>query len=618
VQTNTIPGLANASTLLFAIPGGKSGTVNKKAAIFIHKSPISLSSNGMKKYIAGLLFSSLAPGIYAQDTIPHVQGKVMISVKKGTIECDLTLSNMPRLTDYYIRLNSGMNIRYIKNAEGSLSPLPYQRSLQDTLSSGESLAYYIPAYNESGKYLPHTIRFNYAGMYPVVTDTTSVVDWRGNIAFNGTTLRADGIQSAWCPVLYDVKTDTRYDKVTYDLEMTCNDCEVIYVNGSEPVSGTHARVKSTTAQDLTMFAGDFRSVSINGNYFLNPDADDQQLGELEKTLHSYQSYLEKKLAIPYKGKAVYIQTTPVSKNNSWLFASYPTIVKVGWEEGMKSFASKNDGASFRQYMAHELSHYYFGTVRTFNSALGDMISEGFAEYLALAITRTWISDSLYREKLQSKARAMRNFTPVPIAAVRSMSDYKNRELYVYYYAPLLLSAIEKEIGEEKMWKWIQALLKSPAVFTNYTFLDETLNKAVNDKAKFGLLREKYFTSERSLQNAVSTLNMPASGSSASTDDRPAIKTYYYFFFSRPIIDAGSSQNRVIKHTEISQMTCTPDELSKMAQPVFKRIKDECENDAGCTSDFNTYDSMEQAEAALKRWLARHNKDGTLLVKILKP
>jgi hypothetical protein len=572
----------------------------------------------MKKYFIAALFSSLSSmTIYAQDTIPHVQGKVTISVKKGTIECDLILSNMPRLNDYYLRLNSGMNIRYIKNAEASTSPLQYERSLQDTLSSGESSAYYIPAYNKSGKYLPHAIRFNYVGMYPVITDTTSVVDWRGNIAFNGTTLRADGIQSAWCPILYDVKTDTRYEKVTYDLDVTCDDCEVIYVNGSQPISGTHAKVKSTTSQDLTMFAGNFRSVSINGNYFLNPDADDQQLTDLEKTLHSYQSDLEKKLAIPYKGKAVYIQTTPVSKNNSWLFASYPTIVKVGWDEGMKSFVSKSEGAAFMQYMAHELAHYYFGTFRTFNSELGDMISEGFAEFLALHIARTRISDSVYRAKLQSKVRAMRNFKPIPIAKIRSKNDYVNRELYVYYYAPLIFSAIEKEIGEEKMWEWIKALLQSPAAFTNYIFLEQTLNKVVNDKTAFGLLCEKYFSSERTLQNAVSTLDIPGDESSPSPAEKPVAKTYYYFFFSRPMVDGGSLQNRVIKHTEILQITCIGDELSKMARPVFKRIEDECENEAGCTSDFNTYDTMEKAQAALQRWLERYNKNGSLLVKILK-
>jgi len=552
----------------------------------------------------------------AQDTIPHVKGNVTISVKKGTIECDLTLSNMPRLSDYYLRLNSGMNIRYIKNAEPFMLPLQYERSSQDSLSSGESAAYYIPAWNESGKYLPQAIRFNYVGMYPVITDTTSVVDWRGNIAFNGRTLRADGIQSAWCPILYDAKTDTRYENVTYDLDVTCNDCKVIYVNGSQPISGTHAKVTSINSQDLTLFAGDFKSVSINGTYFLNPDADDQQLAELEKKLQSYQTYLENKLAIPYKGKAVYIQTTPVSKNNSWLFASYPTIVKVGWDEGMKSFASKSEGTGFMQYMAHELAHYYFGYVRSFNSETGDMISEGFAEFLSLHITRKLISENLYREKLQSKTRALQNLNPVPIAKIRSKSDYKNRELYVYYYAPLIFSAIEKEIGEEKMWEWIKSLLQTPVAMTNYTFIEQTLSKAVNDKTRFNLLREKYFTTENTLQNAVSILNIQTNESSVSKDEKPITKTYYYFFFSRPLADIGSSQNKMIVHTAIGQIHCTQEELAKMAKPVATRVQEECKNDTGSTSDFNIYDSMEKAQSALKRWLDRYNKNGNMVVKIL--
>jgi len=573
----------------------------------------------MKKYIISLFISSLVQmTIFAQDTIPHVQGNVTISVKKGTIECDLTLSNMPRLSDYYLRLNSGMNIRYIKNAEPFMSPLSYERSLHDTFSSGESSAYYISALTESGKYLPHAIRFNYVGMYPVITDTTSVVDWRGNIAFNGTTLRADGIQSAWCPILYDVKTDTRYEKVTYELDISCSDCDVIYINGSQPISGPHAKVRSNTSQDLTMFVGDYKSVSINGDYFLNPDADDQQLTELDKTLLSYQKYLEHKLAIPYKGKTVYIQTTPVSRNNSWLFASYPTIVKVGWDEGMKSFASKSKGTGFLQFMAHELAHYYFGTVRTFNSEIGDMISEGFAEFLALDITRTWISDSLYHEKLQSKIRAMRNFDPVQINKVHSKTDYKDRELYVYYYAPLIFAAIERDIGEDKMWEWIKALLQSPAVMTNYTFLEQTLKKVVNDNNKFELLFSKYLNSDQSLNNVISTLKLKSNEMNELKSDNSLVKKYYYFFFYNPVADAGSSQNKVIKYTEIKEKTCTQVELSDMSKAIFKRFENECENESGCYSNFNIYDSMEMAQSALKRWLERNNKNGTMFVKILKP
>jgi len=571
----------------------------------------------MKLLIAGILFSLLtALTTAAQDTIPHLKGTVTISVKKGTIECDLTLSNMPRLSDYYLRLNSGMNIRYIKNAEPFMLPLQYERSLQDTLSSGESSAYYIPAWTESGKYLPHAIRFNYVGMFPVITDTTSVADWRGNIAFNGTTLRADGIQSAWCPILYDVKTDTRYEKVTYDLAVTCEDCNVIYLNGSQPVSGTQANLSSTKSQDLTLFAGDFKSVSIDGDYFLNPDADVQQLTGLNKTLHSYQRYFENKLTVPYKGSTTYIQTTPVSKNNSWLFASYPTIVKVGWDEGMKSFASKEKGAGFLQYMAHELAHYYFGNVRSFNSATGDMISEGFAEFLSLHITRRLISDSLYQKSMQSKVRAMRNLVPVPVAKIRSKADYSNRELYVYYYAPLLFSAIEKEIGEEKMWEWMKSLLLSPTILTNYAFFEQTLKKVVNNKTTYDRLSDRYLNSDNSFQHIVAALNIKTDELQTTNDEKPVAKTYYYFFFSRPLADIGSTQNKMIVHSEIGQVTCTQAELSKISKPLGLRIREECRNESGSTGDFNFYDSMEKAQSALKRWLDRYNKNGTMVVKVV--
>ncbi len=570
----------------------------------------------MKRIFAVILIFGSIYNALAQDTIPHLQGKVKISVRKGTFECDVTLSNMPRLQDYYIRLNSGMNIRYLRNGEGKQS-LSYEKSWQDTLSSGESSAYYIRGYGKSGKYLPRTIRFNYVGMYPVITDTSAAEDWRGNLAFNGTNLRADGIQSAWCPILYDIKTDTRYEKVTYDLEITCPDCQVIYLNGSDPVNDTIARLKSNSSQDLTMFLGDFKAESINGSYFLNPDASHEQLIELEKALGDIQQSFAKKLSIPYKGKAVYIQTTPVSKNNSWLFASYPTIVKIGWDPGMKSFASKTGGAGFRQYMAHELAHYYFGTYRNFNAELGDMISEGFAEFMSLYIARTMTGDSVYQEKLKSKVRTLRHFKPAPIASIRSKSDYADRELFVYYYAPLIFLAIEKEIGETKMWEWMSALLKQPSTFTNYAFFEQTLKAAVNNKAGFELIREQYLASPQALPNAIARLNLAIEDNKPSAAQPDTARTYYYFFFSRPMIDPGTSQNNIIKHTRVLQVTCKPSELSAVAEPYFKKLGEECENESGCTRDFNTYDSMEKAEMALKRWLGRYNPDGKMQVKILQ-
>lgn len=555
----------------------------------------------MKQLIcACTLVVLVATQAVCQDTIPMLKGKVDISVTKGTFSCDLTLSHFPNIDDYYIRLNSGMNIRYMRNPDG-LAALNYDKSLKDTLATGEANAWYIGANNSSGKYLPQAVEINYTGMFPVIADTVAAVDWKGNIAFNGRTVRTDGSQTAWYPVLYDVTRDKRYDKVTYDLEFTCSDCKVIYVNGSEPVSNTYAHLKSDAPQELTLFCGNYRVANINGTYFLNPDITDEQLGEFEKTVRGFKEYYEQHLQIPYKGNAVYIQTTPVSKNNSWLFATYPSIVNINFE-GMKEFVDRRKTNSFRPYMAHELGHYYFGKYRTFNSEMGDLLSEGFAEYLAMKVTKEMISDSLYKDKIRAKLRALRNFKPIAFSGIHSPNDYHDRELYVYYYSALIFTAIEKEIGEESMWKWIRLLLQTPARFTNYTFIKQTLSEALHDQQQLEQIRNNYFTGDKVIEHVAAILGEEKSLERPAPLAEQKSKTVYFFLIAKPMIDKGSPENRVVKHTVIKMFTGTEAEISKMVEPLFAKLHESCENKGGCSGDFNTYHTMEDAKAALERWL----------------
>ena len=565
-------------------------------------------------FFAVILFSL---HLQAQDTIPVLKGKVNISIAKGTMECNFILSNIPRINDYYIRLNSGMNIRNIKNPYG-LNSLHYEKSLEDTLSTGEATAYYLKGYNAFRKFLPKAIQFSYVGMYPVIADTVSADDWKGNIAFNGNTIRTDGSQTAWYPILYDIKKDLKYDKVAYDIEVNCEDCKTIYLNGSVPVESKHANFKSDLPQELTMFAGNYKMVAINGNYFLNPDMDDDQIKAFEAIIHTYKSYFEKNLIIPYKGNAVYIQTTPVAKNVSWLYASYPSIVNIGFgDAGMKTFFDKKKGDRFKPYFAHELGHSYFGTYRDFNSELGDMISEGFAEYLSLTITKKLISDSVYKKVIESKFQSLHNFNspPVPFAAVKSHNDYDNRDLYVYYYAPLIFTAIEKEIGEETMWKWLRSILQTPATFTNYHFLEQTLSRVLNDTAKFNLIRSKYFTADSVIKNVSATLGINNTIQTAVPATQQVVKTYY-FLISRPLLDAGSPDNRTILHTEILETTCTQAELFKKMQPVFIKMKESCQNEEGCTRDLNMYETLDKAKEAYQRWLKPFAGNPNFVIKTI--
>ena len=46
---------------------------------------------------------------------------------------------------------------------------------------------------------------------------------------------------------------------------------------------------------------------------------------------------------------------------------------------------------YKAFIAHELGHYYFSTYRDFNSELGDMMNEGFSEYLAFKVSKDLVS-----------------------------------------------------------------------------------------------------------------------------------------------------------------------------------------------------------------------------------
>src|SRR5262249_46313271 len=115
------------------------------------------------------------------------------------------------------------------------------------------------------------------------------------------------------------------------------------------------------------------------------------------------------------------------------------------------------------------------------------------------------ADSVFIKKMISKSKVLQGFKPVPFARVKAKSEYNNRELYVYYYAPVIFLAIEKEIGEPAMWKWLKNLLEMPTDFTNYAFLESTLAAAVNDPAKMQLIKTQYFDSDTSLENALKAI-----------------------------------------------------------------------------------------------------------------
>jgi hypothetical protein len=468
------------------------------------------NTNRQKKYMKHLFTLILSLGIssliFAQEAAPKIKGKVKISVTEGTFDCDLTISNIPRIDDYLIRLNAGMNLLHIKSKKPSEFVLSYGKSRNDSTSGGESSAYYFPDNTGKGKFLPQELQFRYTGKFPIATDTIqnySKIDWKGNIAFNGFSVRADGGQTAWYPYLYDAKKDIAYSKMIYDIEVECTDCSTIYINGSKPVKSQKATFKSEQPYELAMFSGKFDFVDDGNIILLNPTFSEQSINDFSKLVSQFKAYYEQKLHIKFSESPVFVNTTPTSINNGWLFVSYPTIMGIGWgNNGLGALFIKEEQDSYKQYIAHELGHYYFGTYKVPNSELGDMISEGFAEYLSLKLVEELQGKPFYDKKLEKKFEYLKDFKSLPISQIKSVSDIEDRQTFVYDYAPMIFISIEKEIGMKKMWEWISNILKTETEFTNYNFLISTLQSTLKDKKKTQLIIDQYFSNEKSIENAL--------------------------------------------------------------------------------------------------------------------
>lgn len=450
-----------------------------------------------------MLFSK---SICSSELPINLSGTIEISVKNGTIDANFTLKNMPKLRDYLILLNSGFNIQYFRNHKNT-SNYVFKKTY-NTNYSEESFGYYLPDKTGKGKILPSIMQFKYTGKFPVINNMSNASetgDWKGNIAFNGETIRTDSFQTAWYPILYDIEKDKRHDAITYNIEVTCLDCKSIYVNGSKPVSATHAIFKKEKPVSISLFAGDYDIAVKNGSYYLNSGLSETQMSLLGEITSSYEQYYQEKLSIAYGENVVFIHTAPVSKKDSWLFVSYPSIVTINHDQGgLSKLLNDSESRWFKPYLAHELAHYYFLTYRTFNSELGDMLQESFSEYLSLKVTKQFINNETYLNNINKKLIQLRDKKLTAIKEIKNNSDYGNRNLYVYTYAPIIWLAIEKEIGEDHMWQWLNKLLTVKTKRTDYQFMITTLASVIEED-KLDFIINTYLSNNNSIKNARAVL-----------------------------------------------------------------------------------------------------------------
>ncbi|MCI5056707.1 hypothetical protein [Phaeodactylibacter sp.] len=448
--------------------------------------------------IIGLGFFQL----HAQHTSPLLSGKVEISITEGTFECDLTLSDIPTIEDYFIRINAGMNILHIRSKKPYDFLIYFKKSLKDTLSSGETAAYYFEDNSGKGKFLPEEIQFRYVGKFPVASDTLeyySRKDWKGNIAFNGKSVRTDAFQSAWYPIIYDIAKDKLYHKVRYDFELSCADCSTLHVNGNPPVKGSRHRFKSELPVGPALYSGNFEFISKSDTYLLNADLLREEADKFEEVVSSYKAFYEQNLNIPFEQVTTFVETTPTSLKDGFMYVSYPTIYSIGWGEGLRGIFDPEKENHNKKMIAHELGHYYSGTLKVFNSPIGNVLSEGLAEFLSMKVLAEFIGEKEFNADLKRKYELSTRLNPTPISQIGTEEDLGNRYIYAYRYFPLLLHAIEKEIGQKRMWQWLQNVFKSEIDYTDYEYLLLSLANVVSEE-ELKVVRKKLLESSASLKN----------------------------------------------------------------------------------------------------------------------
>lgn len=451
----------------------------------------------------------------AQEKTPLIKGAVDISVTRGTIACDFVLTGLPAIRNYVIRLNSGMNIHYFKDLKRSNDALYYDMDTKDSISSDETKAYYLHENRGNpARYIPEELEVKYLGQYPVVKDSASGYmgqDWRGNIAFNGYSVRAEGLQGAWYPEIYNKDTRKLYDEVRYDVKITCNDCSVLMVNGSAPAKANQAAFVSDVPHEMSMYCGTFETAEHNGVWLLNSGMTKEDEQKFFSTANAYEAFYAKQMAIPFKGTLTFVQTDPVADPKHWGFAFFtaPTTFNVAvGQYGLKSLFDADNGPKHRKSMAHELAHYYFGTLVKPGSEFGHVIEEGFAEYMALKLTRSLEGEDAFLSLLKERVNSLKylhNYKPFD--QVKTENDYGNREYYLYYYAPAIFTAIEKEIGEKAMWQWLRTMALSQNDHSDYNFMADALKSALTDKSLQEKMITKYFQSADALQNAKNELGL---------------------------------------------------------------------------------------------------------------
>ncbi|HIE4139784.1 TPA: hypothetical protein ACXM5A_000198 [Stenotrophomonas maltophilia] len=420
--------------------------------------------NPCKALLPAVVVALLAPAISqaappAQDARPLTTGSVRVDIATGRVEGNVCVSSRPAESMGTFVLNAGLNVARVTDGDGA--PMDFEGWYAPGVD-GEARVYTVAK-------PPTTLCVQYVGTFPVYARHDAPTDFKGLMAFNGDSARFTE-QSAWLPQAFDPKARVRSSESRYDLQVDCRGCRFLYLNGSPAIEGAQGRFRSDKARPILLFGGSGPITRTAQVTILNETLPAAKVDALSGTVQKIADVHSRYMGVPLADRPTFLRMVTLNQierdreGSEWGFATWPTIAMSGSIGNVAdSLLAGGENAERRvQYIAHEMGHYYFGTLNRPQGPYFWVLLESSAEFLSIKALREISGDAAadrYIARLQSAIEMQEKPLPA-FDAIDGNSDLG--EMYRYVYAPLLLLSLEKQVGEAKMQAFMRGLLASPS------------------------------------------------------------------------------------------------------------------------------------------------------------
>jgi hypothetical protein len=125
------------------------------------------------------------------------------------------------------------------------------------------------------------------------------------------------------------------------------------------------------------------------------------------------------------------------------------------------------------------------------------------EYAAIMALRAGLGEEVHRRLIAYYCSRLGEDSLPPLSAITHSGQISER--YRYTYAPLLLTALEREVGQERMTRWLRLLLAAPPERSDYAFFRSSLLAAGLTEAEWQRFEACYISHPEARQHVLDRL-----------------------------------------------------------------------------------------------------------------